>query len=407
MADTLAELIDSLVRVDATIASLTSVKTDLLESVRVWSELVESASDHSTPASRDLAFRSVRAEVACALRIPERTAENLFGEARFLTQHLPVTLEAMRWGEISYRHAQVIIDHAGALEAENLETFERLVVSVAATSTVVTLKRQAHKLREGLDPSTIKKRARQEFENREVTWSPARDGMGWLSLYISAPEGQAAYTRATQIALKLRDEERGSDNPRTLAQLRLDVMRDALLCETFNALGGALVKPDVFVTVPVFSLMGLTDEPAQLDGYGPIDAETARKLAGNATSFVRLLAHPITGAVLSVDRDRYSPPNDLSNAVRVRYAVCGFYGCNQPAERCDIDHTLDWNRGGKTALANLAPLCRGHHTVKHHTLWKVTQAADGGGALTWTSPSGRTYVKLPEDRAHPPEIPPF
>ena len=106
MSDTLAEMIDALVGIDATISALMAVRTELLENVQTWSELAESAAPHSTPTSRDIASRSLRAEVACALRLPERTVERLFGEARMLVRHLPHTMSALRAGGIGYRHAQ-------------------------------------------------------------------------------------------------------------------------------------------------------------------------------------------------------------------------------------------------------------------------------------------------------------
>ncbi|RDV08148.1 hypothetical protein DXK94_20295, partial [Arthrobacter sp. RT-1] len=36
-------------------------------------------------------------------------------------------------------------------------------------------------------------------------------------------------------------------------------------------------RTDVLITVPVFALLGLTDEPAMLDGHGPIPASMARE----------------------------------------------------------------------------------------------------------------------------------
>ena len=53
---------------------------------------------------------------------------------------------------------------------------------------------------------------------------------------------------------------------------------------------------------------------------------------------------------------------------------------------------------GETDHTNLAHLCRGHHTLKGNTAWTVTQANDGSGVLTWTTPTGRTY------RTHPPTL---
>jgi hypothetical protein len=73
-------------------------------------------------------------------------------------------------------------------------------------------------------------------------------------------------------------------------------------------------------------------------------------------------------------------------------------GCGVPASRCEIDHTVDWQFGGQTALANLAPFCKGHHRVKHHGGWEVTQVEGSGGVMSWTSPTGRRYLVEPERR---------
>jgi hypothetical protein len=62
----------------------------------------------------------------------------------------------------------------------------------------------------------------------------------------------------------------------------------------------------VLVTVPVFALLGLTDEPATLDGYGPIPASMARKLlTDGANSFTRVLIDPRDGAPLEIGRTSY------------------------------------------------------------------------------------------------------
>jgi hypothetical protein len=158
------------------------------------------------------------------------------------------------------------------------------------------------------------------------------------------------------------------------------------------------VTAKVFVTVPVLTLLGREDLPATLDGYGPIDADTARMLAGHAPSFIRLLTHPETGAVLSVGRESYRVPQDMKNWLQVRDATCRFPGCSRQAARCEIDHTRDWEHDGQTRHDNLAHLCKSHHILKHKSDWQVTQARDGTGNLTWTSPTGRNYTTEPEIR---------
>lgn len=156
------------------------------------------------------------------------------------------------------------------------------------------------------------------------------------------------------------------------------------------------LRPTVAITVPVLTLLGHAEEPGHLDGYGPIDPATARALAASAPSFIRILTHPETGAVLSVGRDRYAVPADLRTWLRLRDQTCRFPGCSRAAVRCEVDHTVAFREGGargRTEAANLAHLCRKHHRLKHTTRWNVEQRP--GGELTWTSPTGRRYATRP------------
>ena len=68
-----------------------------------------------------------------------------------------------------------------------------------------------------------------------------------------------------------------------------------------NGLAGDVPVPraQVLITVPVLSLLGTTEEPAMLDGYGPIPPSMARRLvADGAESFHRVLVDPRDGAPL-------------------------------------------------------------------------------------------------------------
>ena len=163
---------------------------------------------------------------------------------------------------------------------------------------------------------------------------------------------------------------------------------------------GVGIRPKVLVTVPVLTLLGRSEEPGTLEGYGPIDADTARRIAARAPSFTRILTHPETGAVLSVGRDRYAVPRDLRTWLRVRDETCRFPGCNRSAGRTDVDHVTDWQYGGGTDYGNLVHLCRSHHRLKHHTAWSSTST--GGGRVRWLSPSGHEYQTAPATHIRPP-----
>lgn len=131
--------------------------------------------------------------------------------------------------------------------------------------------------------------------------------------------------------------------------------------------------------------------PAELDGVVPIDTDTARHLAGDASGWDRVFTHPITGGALTVDR--YRPSKHLRRHLRARDTRCRFPGCGIPARKSDLDHTQAASSGGSTSDTNLASLCRRHHVLKHHTPWHVEQGQSG--VLVWTSPTGRTYTDTP------------
>ncbi|WP_258524690.1 HNH endonuclease signature motif containing protein, partial [Microbacterium sp. SMR1] len=183
---------------------------------------------------------------------------------------------------------------------------------------------------------------------------------------------------------------------RTIDQVRADVFSDLLLAASpaLDPTGtgdgdGTLgaIRAHVQVAVSALTLMGQDEGPADLAGRSPIDAATARELAGNATSWDRLLTHPVTGTVLECDS--YRPTAAMVRLLRARDRQCRFPGCRQPTIRCELDHTVAASDGGVTHVCNLANLCKRHHDVKHHTRWHVRQLP--GGRLIWTSPTGRIY----------------
>jgi hypothetical protein len=153
----------------------------------------------------------------------------------------------------------------------------------------------------------------------------------------------------------------------------------------------------VLVTVPVFALLGMTDEPATLDGYGPIPASMARRLvADGATSFFRVLTDPRDGAPLEIGRTSYRLTKPMRHWLRLRDARCTFPGCNNHSLDNDADHILAWADGGGTGVANLGQPCPKHHRLKHATAWTPIGATKDNPP-GWTSPAGRHYPAEHQD----------
>jgi len=422
VAETVSDIVDTVVGIEKMIAGLTAMRAELLNQAIVFTELedqVSSVGESSLTPSQSMQWRSLRAELACALRIPERTAENHIARAHSLTRSLPSTLVALKAGEISYRHAEAIVDSVTGLDDDATAALETAALPFARNLTVAKFERKLRTLRERTNPETIVERRERATTDREVTFTPGRDGMAWLSAYLPAPDALAAFHRLTELAGCLRAIDKTSSDSvptRTLAQARADALRDLLIDGEPALEGPRGIRPTVYVTVPAMTLLGRSGEAAVLDGYGPIDPDTARELAAAAPSFIRLLTHPETGAVLSVGKDSYRVPSDLKNWLRLRDSTCRFPGCSRTAYQCDIDHTDDWAYGGETRHDNLAHLCRSHHRLKHNSGWRVQHLASGEdppdgslynpdappdiapGTLTWTSPTGHEYTTEPEVR---------
>ena len=423
----LGESIDVLVENERQIAGLMARRAEVLDEARQLSEHGVGSSSSSSGARSGgwsagvIARRELVSSVACALRLPERTAENLIETSRILLHDLSATHKALSAGAISYRQAETIVDQATSLPADSMTEFETVVLAIAPTVTNTQLDRRAGRIRERLHPESIITRHETAVERRCVDLTPARDGMAWLNAHLPVATAIAAYNRITDLALHVEGPGEGG----TLTQLRADVFADLLVdgftldlrtdmpvssidapassndarpdsgrpVRTVTRGIGRGIRATVHVTVPVLSLLGVSDAPAELEGYGPIDPITAKKLAAGAPSFHRILTHPETGVVLSVGRDSYTVPRDLRRWLIIRDETCRFPGCNRAARRSDADHSLDWQHSGTTVHDNLAHLCSTHHHVKHQTAWSYTQHA--GGRLEWQSPSGHRYATEP------------
>jgi len=398
--------------------------------------------------SAELAQRSVAAEIATAIRANDRTIQRQMGQAVEFLDRFPATFRALADGRISLAHARIIQDAGtGVDDPAALARFEAAVLPCAEQQAPGRVRRLAAREAEKAQPEPLTARHERAVAGRCVRVVPLPDGMAELAATLPAVVAYGVHDRLTQMArthLELAAAEyvasgraaeaggaaepgTGPGEDRCMDQLRADLLADLLLCgaptghDTPDGLLAAITAR-VDVTVPVLTLMN--DEPAaehagatagghaifgsatpasgpnvgharlvaaELDGRHPVDPATARILAGRAVAWNRVLTDPISGAVLAVDR--YRPGEDLKRFLAARDARCRFPGCGIPARQLDLDHTHDAALGGVTEAANLAGLCRRHHTLKHHSRWTTRQTGDGN--LEWTSPAGRKYTDSP------------
>jgi hypothetical protein len=202
------------------------------------------------------------------------------------------------------------------------------------------------------------------------------------------------------------------------------VVQEVVVQEVVRPVRIIPTRPVVRVTIPATALLGLDNAPGELAGFGPVPAETARIIAADAT-WQRLLTDPATGILTDYSTTTYQPGKTLRGAVEARDATCTFPGCDNPADRCDLDHIQpfahkntktsdrsndrearnrrtdhDTRNGnepterGQTNAHNLHTLCRKHHLLKTHADWNIVRDPHTG-TTTWTTPTGRTHTRPP------------
>ena len=391
-------LLDALATTRRRRAALDAEETMLLAAAVDLARTQDATPDPSE--ARDIPLRSLAAQIGAMWRTPDRTVQRHMSDAVVLVGSFPATHAALEAGEISRAHVSVIVD-AGLpiVDDEARALYEAAVLEVARRETPGRLKPAARLLANRLHPVPLEERHETAAATRNVWVRDLDDGMAELIATLPAHLAHGIRDRLDRYArreIAARPSE--SADARGIGEIRTDVFTDLLLTghaspEVSNASvpEAEAIVAQVHVTVPVLTALGHDTTPAELTGHAPIDTTTALRLAGTAPGWDRVLTHPVTGTVLAVDR--YRPTDHLKRVLRVRDEHCRFPGCRMPTQRCDIDHTIAREHDGPTEISNLAHLCRRHHTLKHHSAWRVTQTPDG--VLHWTSPTGRTYPDRP------------
>ncbi|WP_298942952.1 HNH endonuclease signature motif containing protein [uncultured Microbacterium sp.] len=382
--------------------------------------------------SSDLPLREVSLELGAAMRVSDRTVQARISDAFLLTTQFARTFTALSDGEIDAAHATAIV-RTGVLlsDTDDRARYESLALDVAATESPARMTAAAKAIAATICPEAFAERARAAAQERAVRLYDLDEGLARLIVDGPAPLLHAAHDRLTTMGRSVlggsgaRRAEAESDagtppdgaastttlrtepslgaestthrpDPRTLDQVRADLLCELLLTgvpTSFddNAALGAIMGR-VQVTVPALTLAGdPTGGPALLAGYGPIDPDLARRIAGLAPGWDRVFTDPYTGEPLAVDR--YRPSAQLQRYLAARDEHCRTPGCRRRVHQSDVDHTVAAADGGATDHRNLACLCRRHHVVKHCTAWRVRQL--GHGVLEWTGPTGRRYIDRP------------
>ena len=356
-----------------------------------------------------------REEVSSALRLAPQTAQDRIDVARALNTHLPQVKDALAIGDISLAHANVIARETwriidDGIDPKTLEWLESEAIAKAEFATPGQVGKFIRKSIAEIAPENFEKVVTKDRELRKVSIFPEPNGMATLVAFLPAEDAQTiklAIEKRVRIKKtldlelldpKLQEEIESEiyldEKASSIRTLLADAQKaDALTAIAANYLaetkddGKAHRRPvSVSLTIDLPTLLGLAENPGELQGYGAIPANVARQLAVDG-KWRRFITDPTNGNLLDCGRESYIPSQQLVDFIMARDKTCRFPGCAQPGHRTDIDHAIPWDKGGETSPENLGLLCRRHHQMKTHGGWKMERYPDG--SCQWTSPRGK------------------
>ena len=390
-----------------------------------------------------LGERAAVAELALACGVSEYAMGQRLDASLLLPYRLPAVWAALTTGRLEWAKAWEILDKTLVLSDAHTALVEPGALQVALTSNLPDLRAHLAIAVLQADPDGATERAKAAHARRGITFRPGPDATATLALTASAAAiaaAEAALNRLTAAAgtpvedqhsrpetgpADAHPDQTGHQNGhqdaladarperRSAEVTRADVLLDLIhtadaeracsappagpLAESAESTESELAdtprrhhrvpargRAQIVVTVPLSTLLALSEHPGDLAGYGPIPAAMARDLithliTDTATSGTWRCA--VTedrpgqphATLLALGRSTYTPAYLPTSATRdylaARDGTCRFPGCRHRAARptTDLDHRTPWNlngHAGSTCECNLQALCRHHHPAQ-------------------------------------------
>jgi hypothetical protein len=349
-------------------------------------------------------WNAVACEVAACHGVSLGVASHQLMIALALRERLPRREEIFQAGGIGWRLVSTIV-YRTALIADRharakVDIELAAVVAGWGALSEVKVEQAIDYWVDRYDPLALR-RAERRARDRHVDWTWS-DGAGCSTIEAVLLDHDAA-----AVDQRLDAMARGvcANDPRTVDQRRADALgafgdgAEVLACGCGDSgCAAAGVQPNAVVINVIAEEKSLSDDTAvTLDGEHPdppitpvgemalAEAAAQRPPTGAAhTSAAVMIGGPIVPAPLlaakiaadatirmvihpgdAAPEPGYRPSVKLDRFVRCRDMTCRFPGCTQPAQFCDLDHTIAYPVG-PTCASNLKCLCRKHRRHKGH-----------------------------------------
>lgn len=348
-------------------------------------------------------FAAVAAEIAAARRISRARAEGLLSTALALQNRFPRLFSQFLAGRLTYRVIQIVISRTELLDDADVSMVDDQLLKVLSGLDRLSDK----KIGELVDFWVMEidylavRAKRDVHKERFVAMDVREDGMTDVMGTVNTADAALLNARLEQLAATV-----CSMDPRSKAERCADAIGPVaaglskLDCQCGRDDCPTLAEPETEEPTAALQVQVIADKatleggskPALLPGFGPLRADVLRGLAVGLRVKFQDVCHPHDAA----PECRYQPSAGLARFVRCRDLTCRWPGCDVPAQRCQLDHTVPYPVG-PTHASNVKCLCPFHHWLKTFFTgpggWYDIQLPDG--TVIWRSPTGVMYTTKP------------
>ncbi len=341
--------------------------------------------------------RSVGAEVALVRKESPHQGARFVRLAHLLSADMPATMAALTAGDITEHRASVVVSATSFLSSADRRRLDSEIASRLGELSDRSAQAVAAGIAYRLDPRAAVAHTGAAESARRVTFRPAPDTMAILSALVPAAAGVAMFAALDGVA----NSAKGSGDLRSRGQ----IMADTLFARVTGRESVTDVPLQISLVMSDETLLAAGPVPGRIEGYGPVPAPTARRMADGSTETARRWLRRIytrAGAVVAMDQRARAFTGNLRDLVILRDQVCRTPYCGAPIRH--LDHVVAHRDDGPTSITNGQGLCAGCNYLKEHPDWSTTAVDDGLAgsphATRITTPSGQTY-----DSTAPPLLP--
>jgi hypothetical protein len=261
--------------------------------------------------------RGIASEVALARRDSPARGNRHLGLAKALVHEMPHTLAALETGVLTEWRATLIVRESACLDVEDRRVLDIELCSdpngldgMGDARLAATAKAIAYRL----DPHAVVDRAARAATDRTVSIRPAPDTMTYLTALLPVAQGVSVYAALRRAADTCAD-----------GRSRGQVMADALVKRVTGRSAAVATPIAVNLVLSDETLMGGSNAPADISGYGPVPAALAREMVSRAVgdersrvTLRRLYARPTSGSLVAMESRARLFPRGLAAFIRFR-----------------------------------------------------------------------------------------